>query len=343
MEAAIRRKESTVENPLLDEATSFNFFQAVRLIQQLTPGEVAVGYDSKPSSECLRFSSSSSFVFEPSAIQSIEQTREARYEMQIAFIGFLGKSGILPDHYSELIQERLAAKDTAFSEFLDLFLHRLISFFYRAWEKPRLFLQATGAHSDAFASYLRSFLGLTTAGLQDRLNFSDTDLLYYAGSIAQKPCSAETLRRLLRHFFNVPVDIEPFIGRWLVLEKDETTRLGIEDSGETLGDGIAVGRRFWDLQNQYRVCIGPVCQSVFDSFLPGGKNCQPIIDLTGFLVGPTFDVELQLILAGEDVIPLHLAASSTAKNRLGWNSWLNPASNGPDRDDTILRFRYQHQ
>ena len=44
---------------------------------------------------------------------------------------------MLPYCYTELILERLREKDTSFASFLDIFNHRMISLFYRAWEKYR--------------------------------------------------------------------------------------------------------------------------------------------------------------------------------------------------------------
>ena len=59
--------------------------------------------------------------------------------MLVAFLGLTGPSGVLPPHYTAHADARVcAAKDTSLRDLLDMFNHRLISLFYRAWEKYRL-------------------------------------------------------------------------------------------------------------------------------------------------------------------------------------------------------------
>ncbi len=46
-------------------------------------------------------------------------------------------AGVLPHHYTELVIRRLQLRDTSLRDFLDVFHHRALSFFYRAWKKYR--------------------------------------------------------------------------------------------------------------------------------------------------------------------------------------------------------------
>jgi type VI secretion system protein ImpH len=72
-----------------------------------------------------------------SQIQELEFREHAPPEMTVNFMGLTGPSGALPYTYSELMLERIRAKDHGLAAFFDIFNHRAISLFYRAWQKPR--------------------------------------------------------------------------------------------------------------------------------------------------------------------------------------------------------------
>lgn len=61
--------------------------------------------------------------------------------MELNFIGLQGPSGVLPDYYTQMIQQLDRNKENrergAFKAWLDLFNHRLASYFYRTWCKYR--------------------------------------------------------------------------------------------------------------------------------------------------------------------------------------------------------------
>ncbi len=69
--------------------------------------------------------------------------------MAVACLGLFGPSGSLPDHYTSLVIQRLRQHDFALRDFLDLFNHRTISLFYRAWEKYRFTIAYERPHRAA--------------------------------------------------------------------------------------------------------------------------------------------------------------------------------------------------
>ena len=96
--------------------------------------------------------------------------------MVVSFLGLTGPSGVLPRHYTELMLNRIRDKDYSLRDFLDLFNHRLISLFYRAWEKSRLPLGYERSRFDDpdrepdLATWaLYCLVGLGTEGLRGRL------------------------------------------------------------------------------------------------------------------------------------------------------------------------------
>lgn len=138
MAAEGRRSGPTLEDTLDGEAYRFEFFQAVRLLERLAPGRAPVGrHEKAPGAEAVRFRTRPSLQFPPSEVYEVarEPGAGAPPEMSVAFMGLTGPSGVLPTHTTELVAERARARDTALWDFLDLFSHRMVSLFYRAWER----------------------------------------------------------------------------------------------------------------------------------------------------------------------------------------------------------------
>jgi type VI secretion system protein ImpH len=129
--------ESLLGHELLEDANSFEFFQAVSLLQRLRANMRPVGHFSSPENEVVRFRINQRLGFPASQIQKLEVKGDAPAEMMVNFMGLTGPLGILPYTYSELILERARAKDYSLAAFLDIFNHRAISLFYRAWQKSR--------------------------------------------------------------------------------------------------------------------------------------------------------------------------------------------------------------
>src|SRR5207237_682923 len=110
--------------------------------------------------------------------------------MWVNFMGLTGLQGPMPRPVSSMLADSSARAQTApLSEFLDLFNHRMVSLFYRAWEKYRFAIAYERGGIDAFSQYLYCLIGLGTPGLQGRLHIDDQILLYYAGLLAQRPRS----------------------------------------------------------------------------------------------------------------------------------------------------------
>lgn len=352
MDAAGRRAVDALAETLFEEPYRFEFFQAVRLLERLFPEREPVGKSGgAPAREVVRFRTHASLVFPASQLYSLtseragvragdedgEATRDSadeQPEMVVNFMGLTGPSGTLPAHYTELLAERARHKDTAYWEFLDLFNHRLISLFYRAWEKYRFHVAYERGDRDRFTEYLFDILGLGTRGLKKRLGGQDDEgLLFYGGLIAQRPRSASALAAILSDNYGVPAAVEQFSGQWLALDADSLTRLGAANS--ELGVNFMVGERFWDSQSKFRLNFGPLTLREFLLFLPGGGALDVVVKTTRLLVGLEFDFDVELRLRREEVPEWRLGAPSEAGPMLGWTSWLK-TKEFPDGDDPLV-------
>ncbi|MBV8809539.1 MAG: type VI secretion system baseplate subunit TssG [Acidobacteriaceae bacterium] len=328
-----------LEDRLFAEPYSFEFFQAVRLLRRFYPNRSSVGHFQTPRSEIVRFGVHPSLAFPASQIQELEQRQDGPPLMRVNFMGAVGPLGVLPLYYTELVADRMIARDPALRDFLDIFHHRLISLFYRAWQKyhfPVAFEQGEG---DKFSHYLLDIVGLGTPGLQDRQRFPDQALVFYGGLLAQQPRSAEGLQLLLTDYFGVKVQIEQFLGAWYRLDMDAQCALDDEPSAASqLGFGATVGDEVWDQQSRVRVVLGPLRLNHYLSFLPTGESYSRLRQIVRFFAGDELDFEVQLILASEDVPELELGGSGEAKPQLGWVSWSKTRKLEYNPSETILQL-----
>jgi type VI secretion system protein ImpH len=295
-----------------------------------------------PGEEVLRFRSLLSLSFPPSEIYHIEPEKHAQAPigMTVAFMGLTGAEGALPRHYTELLLQRAQANDYAFRDFLDLFNHRLISLFYRAWEKHHCVVgfertQETG-EEDRFAKLLYAVLGLGTAGLRERLRGDDAGLLRYAGLLVQRPRSAHALQHCLADAFQVPVRVKQFMGAWLSLQEEDWTRLGTTGANNLLGQTTVAGTKVWDQQARFQVRLGPLDFAIFSRLLPSGKAFPTMIRLTKFMAGPELEFTVHLVLKASEVPPCRLQVTPAYAPRLAWTTWLSSRPRFSNAEDVMF-------
>jgi type VI secretion system protein ImpH len=168
---------------LFTHAPTFDFFQAVRLLEKLFPDSMPVGFDGPAGRETVRFRSHVSLIFPPSQIWELRPSDDDRPvpEMSVAFFGLVGPSGVMPRHYTEMLLriQRDVKHDEKFAlrDWFDLFTHRMLSLFYRAWEKYRFYISYERGEylqhpPDPFTHSLLSLSGLGLGTLRNRIRIT---------------------------------------------------------------------------------------------------------------------------------------------------------------------------
>jgi type VI secretion system protein ImpH len=347
-----RRTDRSLENALFDQGYEFEFFQAARLLARLFPHRKGVGGTARPADEFARFVTIAngngldearlSMAFPASAVHDIERlphSPDGAY-MTVAFMSLTGTQGVLPFYYTERILVSKAAKDNALAAFFDLFNHRLVSLFYRAWEKhhPSVLYEIAavrGGQLDAFTQYLFDLIGMGTRGLRGRLRIQDESLLFYAGLIAQRPHSASALRGILRDYFSLPVEIDQCVGSWYELEEPDRCYLSEDLERNQLGVGAFIGDEVWDQQARFRIRVGPLSLKRFLEFLPDGPAMAKLVELTRYFVGQAMVFDVQVFLRATDVPHCRLDDAGFDAPRLGWMSWLKTGTFVADAGDAV--------
>jgi type VI secretion system protein ImpH len=330
-----------VDERLFEHPYEFDFFQATRLLHLILNDREEVGHIAKPADEPVRFKVRQSLEFPASSIHSLSYEFDPP-RMTVAFMGLTGVQGVLPHHYTVHILDRGAAKDFAMAEFFYLFNHRILSLFYRAWEKhrvPVLFqLAVAKGKTDKITQYLFDWIGLGTARLRGRMEISDRALLRYAGLLGQSPASAVSLRAMLRDYFEVDVEIDEFQGAWYPLKEDDQCELGAQNLNNQLGEGAIAGDAVWDPQARFRVRLGPLKLVKYLAFLPDGKAAKELCDLIRFYVGPVVQFDFQLVLKADEIPWSRLGDESLAGPRLGWCGWLKTGEFTHDAPDAVFEM-----
>ncbi|HXB72171.1 MAG TPA: type VI secretion system baseplate subunit TssG [Candidatus Acidoferrales bacterium] len=327
----VRNALGEIERDLRQFPGRFDFFQAVRLLIRLSAGGEPVGRFVAPDREALRFGVNHSLSFPPSQVHAIDWSGEIP-RMTVNFMGLTGPLGTLPYAYSELINERLRNRDRGLADFFDIFNHRAISLFYQAWEKYRFAVAYERDGVDRVSRLLASLMGIGTEGLQDRLAVRDEALIFYTGLLGLQPRSAAGLRNILEDYFNVPVEVEQFVGSWQPLAPSDRCVFGSASSfSEQLGGGAVAGDAIWDRQSRIRLKLGPLDQEHYLGFLPSGGAWQPLRALATFYCGSQMEIEVQLILKREQVPRCDLGDASAGGPRLGWFTWMKSGTEF-DRD-----------
>ncbi len=325
---------------LIDALTAdpyrFDFYHAVRSLEALHPASPRVGMSQKVQDDPVRFCQQPSLRFEPATLVEFRPPREnSPQRMFVAFLGLLGPMGPLPLHITEFIRDRERnGNDPTSARFLDLFNHRVISLFYRAWAVNQQAVSFDRPELDRWAVYVASLIGIGTPHLRNRDEVGDLAKLHYSGRLAAQNRNAEGLKAILEDFFKVHVEIEQFVGHWLKLPEDCQCRLGESRYTGLLGSTAIVGTKIWECQQRFKIRMGAMGLADYERLLPSGRSIRRLRDWVLNYVAQQFGFDVQLVLRADEVPDCKLGKGG----RLGWSTWLKvkPGPLAKDADDLVL-------
>ena len=316
---------------LTEAPWEFDLFQAMRMIEATLGERARIGESRRPVDDPVRFAQEASLAFAPSAVAALEPGKGGGAPRLVQRVfGLLGPNGALPIHLTEWARDRARNHgDAAFVRFLDVFHHRMLSLFYRAWAHAQPAVSIDRPAHDYFGRRLAALCGLGQPTLRNRDSAPDFVKLAHAGVFGRQVRNAECLQIVLSNYFRVPVRIEEFVGHWLAIAPEQHSRLGAAEGFARLGEDAVLGSRTWHAQSRFRVVIGPLSFRDYERFLPRGKSSRALHDLIRLYVGIEHSWEIRLVLKKNEV-PLAWLGNSVW---IGWSSWLGARLEDKDADD----------
>ncbi|MFV2090483.1 MAG: type VI secretion system baseplate subunit TssG [Pseudomonadales bacterium] len=312
----------------------FEFYQALRLLEALNADKPRLGESSRAVHEGVRLTQEPSMAFASSMVSGFSSAGEGgKDRLEVLFMGLFGPNGPLPLHLTEYARQRdLQFGDKTFRRFADLFHHRMLSLFYRAWANAQPCINFDRAGQDKFFDYVGSLIGLgqTAARNHDALN--DHARLYFSGILGMQNSPAAGLETIVEEYLQVSSQVEEFVGEWVEIPADLRLLLGRSTSSGTLGDSATAGARAWSVQSKFRLICGPMGFEEFRRLLPDRDSLGGLAGLVRSYVGDTLAWELNLVLRGNEVPQMRLGESGN----LGWTSWLGTREESTDAGEVLL-------
>ncbi|NOQ64409.1 MAG: type VI secretion system baseplate subunit TssG [Methyloprofundus sp.] len=320
---------------LQQDPYQYGFYSALRQLECFYRDKPRIGHSVKLSDDAVRFGQEPSVCFSPSTLSSFEITAGEAAKLKVLFFGVFGPNGPLPLHLTEFARGRIRhSKDDTFAAFADIFHHRFLSLFYRAWADKEPTVQFDRDDRDRFAFYVGSLLGIGEASQQKRDVVPDYTKLHFAAHLGCHTHHANGLQAILCDYLQMPVNIQEFIGEWMNIPVESYCYLDDNPATGQLGVSAVIGTRTWQCQHKFRIIIGALDLNEFESLLPTGDKLQHCRSLVNNYIGFEYSWEINLVLKKQQVP----TAQPGSYGQLGWTSWLNTDKRIVDSSDLYLNM-----
>jgi type VI secretion system protein ImpH len=311
------------------EPWRFDYFVLLRHLERTFKDRPRIGDSAAAREEFVRFGQDPFMEFPASNVARVDHDEEKPLKVFVRHLGLLGPQGALPLATTEEAYHYVLAEDDAFPRFLDLFNHRFIQLFFRAWADSRPIAQHDRPDADRFVAYLGSAIGIGSRPYHNLDSLPDGAKLSFAGLLGAQAKSASRLAAAIRGIFEVKAEVEEFVGSRLVIEASEWTFLG--RGYNVLGEDALLGRSIFSVQDKIRIRIFSENLAQYVRFLPTGDLCEPLADLVFFYNGEQLDYDVELAIPAGAAEPIRLGRFG----QLGWTTWMAPnwTSNAVYRQD----------
>ncbi|MDX2022639.1 MAG: type VI secretion system baseplate subunit TssG [Deltaproteobacteria bacterium] len=311
---------------LAQRPEEFSFFEALRRLECAARDKPRLGTAARPSEEPVRIGQEPSLGFAPSSLSKFVPAKDGKpAQLSVLFQGFFGPNGPLPIHFTEYARDRLRnSADPTFARFADIFHHRLLSLFYRAWAQAQPVVSFDRPETDRFATYSGALFGGVPVNVQQHSGLDFTSRLFFAGHLSAQTKNPGSLAALLTAALGVQAEIHEFVGEWVSLPAEARWKLGHSSQPGMLGVSATLGARAWMVQHKFRVVLGPLPPGGQREYLPGSERLSRVAQLVASYVGDELRWDLKLKLRNPEATRLGISGN------LGWTAFLTQQSGRED-------------
>lgn len=316
---------------LQDKPHSFDFFWALRQLHALDRS-LNLGASLRPREDRIRLMQMPSLVHPASTLTNfVPPTEESPGQLTVSFLGLFGPNGAMPLHVTEYALDRQKANDHTLVAFLNVFQHRLLSLFFRAWSVHQKTADMDRPDQEQFTRYIGSFIGRGMPSMRNRDEVSDVAKLYFSGRLSCQTRNAEGLSAILGEYFGIKVRVEPFTGQWLKVPAADACRVGKSRATGLLGQNVIVGSRVWQCQTKFRLRFGPMFLADLLRLLPNKDSFLRLKTWVRNYIGDEFFWDAQYVLLAKEVPQTQLGGAY-----LGWTTWITTRKPTEDAEDLVL-------
>jgi type VI secretion system protein ImpH len=300
------------------EPWRFDYFAVLRQLERTFKDLPRIGDSAARRDEFVQLGQDPFMEFPASNLARVVQDDNRPLKVFVKYLGMLGPQGALALATTEEAYHYFLANDDAFPRFLDIFNHRFIQLFFRAWADSRPIVQHDRPDADRFVAYIGSAIGVGSRPYQKLDSVPDAAKLGFAGLIGAQAKCASRLAGAICGLFNVKAEVEEFVGIRLVIESAEWTTLG--ERHNVLGGDALLGRSIFSVQDKIRIRIFTKNLAQYIRFLPTGDLCEPLADFVFFYNGDQLDWDCELAIPAGAAEPIKLGRFG----QLGWTTWMAP-------------------
>ncbi|VWC32015.1 type VI secretion protein [Burkholderia lata] len=286
------------------------FFELMRRVDMLVRDRGGPVWQARRSPSWLRIEQSAEMQFASTEVSTVRV--EAGDHLQVGVVqrhfGLFAPYGPLPLHVTEhAMQEKHFERNAAFERFVNVACGDLAWLYYIAWSSMHPVLGYERARNP--------FVERVTALANASGHAGDRDVQACRRAFPGLYCSSRRslvdLRRMMAHYFRVPLRIVPRYGRWIPVPP-------APGGGRRLG-AWRLGARIWDVQHSMEIVIGPIDADEFHRWQHRSAAAMAVCAVATDFVDGRIDLVIKVQVRTRPEL-----AGKVGSMRVGVDAWCRP-------------------